>query len=289
MDDSVSVVIPTWNRAHCIRTAIDSARAQRGVQVEIVVIDDGSIDDTAAVIAACGDAVKYFHQENRGIAAARNAGIRRCTGRYVAFLDSDDYWLPEKLPRQLALFHQHPEYGMVASQCASVRVDGSFRRSNRPGRSGSVLEDLFRKNFIRTSSAVIRRECFDAVGLFDETLKECEEYDLWLRVAARYPVGFLNEPLAVYVDNDDGASIDSLAGRLLRLQVLEKQYLQRRIPARLYRRRIADTCHYIGRHYCARGNRADGLRYLQRARQLRPLYLKNLAYLAGYGSGLLKP
>ena len=147
---------------------------------------------------------------------------------------------------------------LVAARCASIRLDGSYREKNRPGKSGWVLEDLFKANFIRTSAAMVKQECFKNIGLFDEELCECEEYDLWLRIAAQYPMGFINKSLAVYVDNPDGVSTDSLTGRLYRLRVLEKKYLQDKIPANLYARRIADTCHYIGRHYIKRGEKERG-------------------------------
>ncbi len=279
MSEAVSVVIPTYNREQYITKAIDSVLSQTYSDIEIIVIDDGSTDNTQSILKPYGESIRCYYQKNAGIAGARNAGIRRSSGRYVAFCDSDDYWLPDKLEKQMDLFGAHPEYGMVASQCASVRLDGRFREKNRPGRSGLVLNDLFVKNFIRTSSAVITRQCLDTVGLFDETLRECEEYDLWLRIAAQFPVGFINESLAVYVDNPDGVSTDSLAGRLFRLAVLEKPYLADNIPRGLYRRRIADTCHYIGRHYIQRGNKQEGMKYLRRAQQLHPLYVKNAWYL----------
>jgi len=276
----VSVVIPTYNRARIIPKAIDSVLSQTYPDYEIVVLDDGSTDGTRDLIGSYASGkIRYFHQGNRGIAGARNAGIRQCAGAYIAFLDSDDYWLPDKLAQQMALFSRHPEYGLVATCCASVRYDGSFRATNRSGKSGWALQDLFKKNYIRTSAAVVTRQCLDAVGLFDESLRECEEYDLRLRIAAAFPIGFISEPLAVYVDNPEGVSTDSLTGRLYRLQVLEKDYLRQRIPPRLYGRRIADTCHYIGRHYLSRGQVSEGRDYLRRAQRLAPLYMKNLFYL----------
>ncbi|MCX8044072.1 MAG: glycosyltransferase [Desulfobacterota bacterium] len=282
MAPTVSVLIPTYNRAHLINKAIDSVLAQTYQDIEIVVIDDGSTDNTKEVIGKYGRDIIYVYQENRGIAGARNTGFLHCSGKYIAFLDSDDYWLPQKLERQIALFEQHPEYGMVACQCASIDAQGHFRKKNRPGRSGWILEALFHKNFIRTSAAVVTKPCIQTIGFFDETLRECEEYDLWLRIAAQFPIGFINEPLAVYTDNPSGVSIDSLAGRLHRLRVLEKPYLQELIPPRAYRRRIADTCHYIGRHYCTRGDYREGVRYLVRAQRLAPFFLKNLFYLGRY-------
>ncbi len=285
MSDKVSVIIPTYNRENFIKKALDSVLRQTFQNFEIIVLDDGSTDNTKTIVEGYSEKVRYFYQDNRGIAGARNEAIRKSCGGFIAFLDSDDYWMPEKLERQMELFRKHTEYGMVASCCSSVRLDGSFRKKNRHGKSGWVLKDLFEKNFIRTSSAVIKRECLNRAGLFDEEFEECEEYDLWLRIAALYPVGFINEPLAVYVDNPDGVSTDSLAGRLFRLRVLEKDYLKKKIPEKMYSRRIADTCHYIGRHYIKRGRRAEGITYLKRAQMLEPLYVKNLFYL---GLSLLK-
>lgn len=279
MEPLVSVIIPTYNRAAYLQKALQSVKEQTYQSLEIIVIDDGSTDDTGKMLENYGGQLRYFYQENRGISGARNAGIKSARGEFIAFLDSDDYWLPEKTAQQLALFKQHPEYALVAARCASIRLDGSYREKNRPGKSGWVLEDLFKANFIRTSAAMVKQECFKNIGLFDEELRECEEYDLWLRIAAQYPVGFINKSLAVYVDNPDGASTDSLTGRLYRLRVLEKQYLQDTIPANLYARRIADTCHYIGRHYIKKGEKARGVQYLLKAQKLRPAYLKNITYL----------
>jgi len=280
METLVSVVIPTYNREKIVTTAIESVLAQTWRSYEIIILDDGSTDNTREAVLSYGEKIKYFSPDNRGIAGARNGGMRHGAGGCIAFLDSDDYWKPEKLERQMALFKEHPEYGMVACQCASVQADGTCREKNRPGISGWVLEALFRKNFIRTSSAVITRQCLERVGYFDESLREGEEYDYWLRVAAAFPVGFINQPLAVYVDNPGGMSTDSLAGRLHRLRVLEKAYLREKIHPRTYKRRIADTCHYIGRHYLNRGNKQEGRAYLKRAQGLHPLYIKNLFYLA---------
>ncbi|MCX5901072.1 MAG: glycosyltransferase family A protein [Proteobacteria bacterium] len=275
----VSVIIPTYNREKIITRAIDSVFAQTYRDFEIVVLDDGSQDNTKAVAQAYGPKMHYFYQDNKGIAGARNAGMHQTAGDYIAFLDSDDYWLPGKLERQMALFSQHPEYGMVGCQCGSVQIDGTYREKNRPGKSGWILYDLFNKNFIRTSSAVITRACLEKVGGFDESLREGEEYDYWLRIAAEFAIGFINEPLTVYVDNTDGMSTDSLTGRLHRLKVLEKKYLKKKIPLQMYRRRIADTCHYIGRHYIEKGSRQEGIAYLKKAQKLYPAYLKNLVYL----------
>ena len=274
----VSVVIPTFNRRDYITIALDSVLAQNYKDYEIVVIDDGSRDDTKEVLRPYQDAISYFYQENRGISGARNRGIRESRGDYIALLDSDDYWLPEKLKRQVDRIRKEPECGMVATRCSSIAPDGTFRKKNRPGKSGWILNDIFKANFIRTSSALITRKCFDTVGLFDESLPEGEEYDLWLRIAKQYPIAFINEPLTVYTDNPHGVSTDSLAGRLIRLKVLEKEYLKESIPPQLYKKRMSRNYHYVGRHYLKRGKKSEGMQYLRQALSLNPLNIKNLFY-----------
>ena len=280
MDPQVSVIIPSYNRAHCVEKAIDSVFEQGNSEVEIVLVDDGSTDNTRELIQRkYDDRVSYCYQENQGIPGARNTGIKKARGKYIAFLDSDDFWLPEKLQKQLNLFAEHPEYGLVASCCGKIRMDGSYQKHNRWGKSGWVLRDLFEKNFIRTSSVIIRRDCFDKVGLFDEVLLQTQDYDLWLRMAAEYQVGFINESLTVYLDNAKGISTDSLLGRLYRQRVLEKDYLKKLVPEKLYNRRMAQMCNVIGRHYIRRGDREKGLRYLKRSRRLSPFRLKYAFYL----------
>ncbi len=276
----ISIIIPTFNRRDYITIALDSVLKQTYKDYEIIIIDDGSNDDTKEVLKSYQGNIRYFYQDNSGIPTTRNKGIREARGDYIAFLDSDDYWLPEKLERQIECFSKNPHYGMVATRCSSISPDGRLREKNRPGKSGLVLIDLFKANFIRTSSAMIKKECFDTVGMFDESLPECEEYDLWLRIARKYPVGFINDPLAVYTDNPKGVSTDSLAGRLLRLKVLEKDYLKECIPSTIYRKRLASNYHYVGRHYLNRGEKIEGIKHLKHSLDLNPVNLKILFYYA---------
>jgi glycosyltransferase involved in cell wall biosynthesis len=282
----MSVVIPSYNRANCIEKAIDSVLEQTVDDIEIILVDDGSTDNTREIVLnKYGDQVRYVYQENQGISGARNNGIKNAQGDYIAFLDSDDYWCPSKIERQLSLAEEHPEYGLLASRCDKIQCAGDIKKPNRPllyqsrrGKSGWVLNDLFRANFIRTSSVIIRRDCFDKVGLFDEKLKQTEDYDLWLRMAAEYQVGFINESLTVYVDNPKGISGDGLIGRLYGLHALEKNYLKQKIPEKLYNLRMAQYYFAVGRHYLQRGDREKGLAYLKKAQNMAPLHLKYTGY-----------
>jgi glycosyltransferase involved in cell wall biosynthesis len=282
----VSVVIPSYNRAGCIEKAIDSVLEQTVDDIEIILVDDGSTDNTRELVQnKYGDQVRYVYQENQGMAGARNTGIKNAQGDYIAFLDSDDYWRPGKLERQLSLAEEHPEYGLLASRCDKIQRSGHINKPNRPlsyqsrrGKSGWVLNDLFQANFIRTSTVIIRRDCFNRIGLFDEKLIRGEDIDFWLRMASVYPIGFINESLTVYLDNPDGVSTDSLLARLYRTIVFEKDYLKKRIPKSLYNRRMAMNYNKIGRHYLQRGDREKGLAYLKKARNLAPFCLKYTVY-----------
>jgi glycosyl transferase family 2 len=196
----VSVVIPSFNGGGYLGEAIDSALAQTYPAVEIVVVDDGSTDDTRARVARYGDRVRYLHQENRGLPGARNTGIRAARGSYLAFLDHDDRFLPEKLARQVAVLEARPDVGLVYTGWHFI--DGDGRRLPPTGwdrRDGDVLADLIVENMIYPAAAMVRKAPVDAVGGFDETLTGLEDWDLWLRLALRgVHWACVDEPLLEY-------------------------------------------------------------------------------------------
>ena len=290
----VSVIIPTYNRAKIVHKAIDSVLQQTYKDYEILVVDDGSTDNTKAALNQYGNNIVYRYKDNGGISSARNFGIENATGKYVALLDSDDYWLEKKLEKQMACFRENPSYGVVATRCASFEIDGNFdtiepqgkiREKNRPGKSGWVYKDLFHRNFIRTSSVVIKLDCFAKVGMFDESLYQCNDVDMWMRLARQYPVGFINESLTVYTDNPKGVSTDSLSGRETYLQVLDKNYDPAMIPSKLYKNRMARIYSHIGKHYVKRGDLPKGKEALRKALSFQRF---NFRALKNYGLAILK-
>jgi len=198
---AVSVIIPTYNQAHFVAQAVESALAQTHPDVETIVVDDGSTDGTPSVLAAFGDAIRTIRQENKGLPAARNAGFRASRGEYVLFLDSDDVILPEKLARHVALLEAEPRFGLTYSAWQQVDAGGTRVLGQvRPNRQGHLLADLLRRTcFFFASAAVVRRRCLERVGLFDESLPWGEDADVWLRLArAGYPFGYLDLPLLRY-------------------------------------------------------------------------------------------
>ena len=187
----ISVVIPAYNAAWCVRRAVDSVLAQTLPCLETLVVDDGSTDDTTAVLSAYGDQVRIVRKPNGGLSSARNAGIREARGTMVAFLDADDWWLPGKIAAQHELMLRRPEVGF--SSVASRIEDPEGRLVNvwsSPEWQGSFLEHLFHQPAAVAGSGsgvLVRRELFDRVGLFDERLKSLEDIDMWMRLAAVAP------------------------------------------------------------------------------------------------------
>jgi glycosyltransferase involved in cell wall biosynthesis len=199
----VSIVIPTYNRAASLVRALDSVLAQTYPAWEVLIVDDASTDDTAGRIAPyLGDRVALHRRpRNGGATAARNAGIALARGAYVAFLDSDDEWLPEKLARQVALFQAGPpDLGLVYAGLWQL-VDGRPPVAVPPRQRGRVYDALRWRNRIGTASGVmVRRDLLRALGGFDERLSACEDWDLWLRIARDWQVDAIEEPLLRYHD-----------------------------------------------------------------------------------------
>lgn len=202
----VSVIIPTFNRAQTIARAVDSVLAQSDPAVELIVVDDGSTDDTRALLEN-RVGVTLISQSNQGVSAARNAGIKAASGEWIAFLDSDDEWLPEKLKKQKqALWRSqqkicHTDEIWIRN---GVRVNPKHKHK-KP--DGEVFEASLPLCCVSPSSIVLHRSVLDAVGVFDESLPACEDYDLWLRLFSRYPVTLVDEPLLVkYGGHDDQLS-----------------------------------------------------------------------------------
>jgi glycosyltransferase involved in cell wall biosynthesis len=198
----ISVIIPTYNSANYLPEAIESVLAQTYKNFEIVVIDDGSTDNTKEVVVPYLDQIVFLETENGGPAKARNHGIRKSSGEYVAFLDADDIWCPDKLERQLAYFSKNPHYHLVFSDAYETGVNNlqkdklffSILGRVKP-MAGFVFSELLGGNFIYIPSVIVKRDCFEKVGLFDENCELWQGYDLWLRITFKYQIGFVNAPL----------------------------------------------------------------------------------------------
>jgi glycosyltransferase involved in cell wall biosynthesis len=194
----ISVIIPTYNRGWIIKEAIDSVMAQNYRDFELIIVDDGSTDNTSDILNSYHGDILVFRQENRGVSAARNRGIVEASGRFIAFLDSDDLWLPQKLFRQVEFFNKNPDAKICQTEETwirnGVRVNPK-RKHKKP--CGMIFEPSLALCLISPSAVMIRRSLFEKVGGFDETLPACEDYDLWLRISCRYPVYLIETPLII--------------------------------------------------------------------------------------------
>lgn len=195
---TVSVIVPTYNRSAFVKDAVASVLAQEGVCPEIVVVDDGSSDGTDRALEAFRDRVRFLRRAHGGVSAARNSGIRIAAGEWLAFLDSDDLWLPSKLRRQLDFLTAHPEFLVCQTEEIWLRngVRINPRKYHRKPR-GHCFERLLDRCLVSPSAVMIHRDVFDSVGLFDENLPACEDYDLWLRIGCKYALGLIEEQLVV--------------------------------------------------------------------------------------------
>jgi glycosyltransferase involved in cell wall biosynthesis len=197
----VSVVIPNYNCARFLPETLESVFAQTCGDLEVIVVDDGSTDGSQEVLKAFTDRVRIIHQENQGVSAARNRGIRESRGEFIAFLDADDLWHPEKLAKQLQLF-ENPAVGLV--HCAVEYVDEQNRPlgTNFTGRRGRVLKAiaLLQGTVVLAggSTAVVRREAFEKVGGFDRDMSTAADWDMWRRIACAYEIDVVREPLMKY-------------------------------------------------------------------------------------------
>ena len=194
----MSVIIPCYNRAWALAEAVDSVLAQDYNNFELIIVDDGSADNTPDLLDEYTGKLTLIRQENAGVSAARNRGIESSRGDFLAFLDSDDTWLPQKLSRQMEFMTRYPEALICQTQEIWIRNNTRVNpRTCHKKPSGMIFEPSLALCLVSPSAVMMKRDLFDKVGYFDERLPACEDYDLWLRVSCRFPVYLVDEPLVI--------------------------------------------------------------------------------------------
>ncbi|MBU0633181.1 glycosyltransferase family 2 protein [bacterium] len=219
----ISVVIPTYNRYEVLKRALNSVYAQTHQPTEVIVIDDGSTDTTSQ-IQKDFPSIIYRYQENAGVSSARNLGIALCSNEWIAFLDSDDEWFEEKLAYHVALHASDKELMFSYTDEKWIRDDKEVKIPKKFHKhSGDIFDKCLSHCIIAPSSALIHKSIFDDIGLFDESLEVCEDYDLWLRITCKYKAGLIEKPLIVkYGGNDDQLSTKYWGMDRFRVKALEK-------------------------------------------------------------------
>ncbi len=201
MRPTVSVIIPTYNRNELLTRAIESVLIQGFDDFEVLVIDGARSDSTRELVHSFGDGrIRYIPQKGKGIANARNLGVMKARGKFIAFIDDDDRWREDKLERQLELFGELPEnYGLIYTAFTYYYLERNrILGIKHPRASGDVYRHLLKDNITGTSTIIVKRKCFKKVGLFRESFPTCEDWDMWLRMSKICLFGAIDEPLVDY-------------------------------------------------------------------------------------------
>lgn len=270
---SVSVVIPTYNYGQYVALAVRSVLAQTHKCDEIVVVDDGSTDDTGHRLKEFGGAIRYIRKPNGGLSAARNTGIANSTGEWLAFLDADDLWEPRKIEAQLAVAAMGQDYALIAAESRNWASD---RKSTNGELQELGVSDFLMTAPIAPSSVLIRRDCFTKIGGFDESLRAVEDRDMWLRIAAHFRCVKLCSPLWWYREHATQMNRDPLRMRTNYEKVLEKYFNSHAAYRTLRRKAMSRMYVDLAWTYSSAGNGLEALGLLLRSYAIYPLPLRSL-------------
>ena len=280
---TVSVIIPTYNRANLMKEAIKSVLKQTYQDFEIIVIDDGSTANIEETVKGFNNfKIRYIcHTNNQGVSAARNTGIRVSRGKYIALLDSDDEWLPEKLDKQIKILQDgSPKLGVVYSDLLYIDENGkSMNKLRNRKKEGYIYEDLLGENYVGPpSTLLVRKECFHKVGLFDDLVDTMEDWDMSIRIAKYYIFSHIKIPLVKYRLHSNQFSKNLRVKNIAANRILVKYANELEI------RRVAHSKHYfhIGNRFCHMEKTKEGQRYLLKAISLYPFYIRY--YICMFGS-----
>ena len=277
----VSIILPVYNGAQMVCAALESAFAQTFQDFEIIAIDDGSTDDSAQILGSFEPRIRVLNQKNGGASKARNLGIESARGEWVAFLDADDIWEPQKLEKQVELMRQNPKTGVSFSECLYFDENREWNADfgARVPAMSAIFEAMLSEHFIAMSSVMVRRECFQKVGVFDESLVGCEDYNLFLRLARQFQFRFLAEPLVKLRCHDGNLSNDlpqMCHDEIANLDKIAALFPDLAIPKRRLKSKILFR---FGGYYFDAGDFKSARSCFARALACAPLQLKNYPFL----------
>ncbi|MFC1657044.1 glycosyltransferase [Candidatus Moduliflexota bacterium] len=284
---AVSVVIPVYNGEKHIREALESVFKQTYQDYEVVCVDDGSTDSSHEIIKGYGKRVVCCKQENAGPSSARNKAIRMSRGEFVAFLDQDDVWYPDKLEQQVGYLKRNPDVAMVHSNINISMDDKVVHNGLEIGKrqyGSNVFEELCLGNFINSITVVIRRTVLDKIGHFDEAFRMAQDYDLWLRVAAEYKIAFQDEIMGEYRLHDNNSSrgnIEVVKDDLKILNKIRSMYptLVSDIPEIKIRDRYYQKYYMLGYGYFCQYDLNNARRYFLKSLRIKKTSMRALMYV----------
>jgi glycosyltransferase involved in cell wall biosynthesis len=276
----VSVIIPTYNRAHLLPRAIQSVLDQTYQDCEIILVDDGSTDNTKRVVNNFKDGrIKYIrHNKNKGASAARNTGIRESRGKYVAFQDSDDEWFSNKLEQQIEAFADaSPEVGVVYSGFYRVETDKKvYLPSGRfPKKEGNIHKEILKGNFVGTPTVLVKRECFENTKYFDEDLPALEDWELWIEFSKYYSFKYIDKPLLCAYTTPNSVNLNQ-RNMLKAHEIILLKHLD---DFSENRKNLSDHYFDVGTGLCSNGDFKNGRIYLIKSLKAHCSNLKTISVL----------
>ena len=280
----ISVIIPTFNSRYIVE-AIQSVISQTYSNWEIVVVDDGSTEDTEAIIKQCWKKIKYIRQDNKGPASARNLGVTAANGEFIAFLDADDIWLEGKLDEQLKYMQENPNIGLSYTDYSvfdesGTKCPSAFQLLEADKHRVRTFRDLILHPVVWTSTVMVKRDVFERVGGFDESMSRGEDYDLWLRIAAHGAIDGIPKVLAKYRRHADSLSNSPIGCsvppevQVLRRAVKRFPHLAKQLPKTVLAKRLSAIYFSDGYSSFQKGRYNDAIYHLLRALREWPLHKK---------------
>jgi glycosyltransferase involved in cell wall biosynthesis len=284
MSKLVSVVIATYNSRRFIGEAVESVLSQTYQPIEIIVVDDGSTDGTNEELQPFKERIRYLVQANQGPAAARNHGIRAAQGEYVAFLDADDLWAPSKIEKQVAAMEKSAQVGVVHCGMLRTNVQSGVTELclSDTDRRGDLRQKLLLRNRLATSTVLARCTCFEKAGLFDESLPQAEDWDLWIKISRHFEFDYVAEPLVTYRVHGNNISKKIATMHRNQLRVIQRAFQEDPIERgnhRMRRLSLARIHFDAGDEYLHAGDYGDAIRHLLHSVALCPLNTNYYVYL----------
>jgi glycosyltransferase involved in cell wall biosynthesis len=285
----IDVIVPCYNVEHYVRRALDSVLAQTHQDFRIYAVNDGCTDNTTQILETYAPRCVSISQAHAGPAAARNRAIRESASPFIAFIDADDEWLPEKLERQISLLRRNKSLGMVCSHCL---ISESGSEENRHilvedvPRSGRLFQHLVRNCFVFTPTVVVRRQCLEEVGLFNEALPVSEDFNLWLRIAARWEIAIVPEVLAVAKKRSGNLSVTTPPQERLRSGVAALEHVRSScsrlstMEQHALRLALAERIYFYGSYLLSTGAKTASRKHLASALELQSTHWRAFAKLA---------
>jgi glycosyltransferase involved in cell wall biosynthesis len=282
----VAIIIPCYNGERWLADAIESALAQDYEPFEVIFVDDGSKDGSRKIAERYADRIKIIHKENGGLISARNAGMDATEAEVVCFLDPDDLLFPDKLKVQAPLFQENPKLALCYADCEVIDEKGNYLHiiQRDPSKGPGKFSELVVQNFIPSPTVMVRVKALKKAGGFDETLKYCEDHEMWIRLAARWPIAHVPETVASWRlhGGNTSLSLKHYEGELLLTKRLQEMYPH---IQRLAQKRNFHTYVAMGDSYLARGDRRAARKYYLRAAASLPFkrrgYVRLLSTLIG--------